>query len=198
MYIERKRLLRHLREPALAGETHEHATALSLLPSVRTGARIKQRQLTTHSGACRMISKAMYPPIDKPASASRGGAVDRICLAISRLSARRWSVTVTGPNCHSAGICSEKRRAVQVRPRISSRGKLSVIKFSFCPIMSSGPPRTDSSPHALSHRPKLPIQISPVLDHEGLSSAHSPFFSSSSVCSRFGHSQPLGTGRTDV
>jgi hypothetical protein len=45
--------------------------------------------------------------MESPASAKRGGAAARMRAAIvSMLSSRVWSATVTGPNRHSAGICS--------------------------------------------------------------------------------------------
>jgi hypothetical protein len=47
----------------------------------------------------------MYPPIERPTSAKRGGAALRIPAAIAAmLSSRVWSATWTGPNRQSVGI----------------------------------------------------------------------------------------------
>jgi hypothetical protein len=103
----RKLQRRHLGESAGLGERDLRFAPRGLLRVSGRAEVSSSASFCTRSGACRMMVKAMKPPIESPASAKRGGAAARMRLAIaSMLSLRVWSATCTGPNRHSAGICS--------------------------------------------------------------------------------------------
>ena len=107
MHIERKSEFRDLRIAAVLGHRHQDAAPLGLLRRVRPRPGIEQRQF---GDALRRLAHDLEGDVAahrQPGRAKRGGAAARIRRAIAAmLSSRRWSATMTGPNCHSAGICS--------------------------------------------------------------------------------------------